>query len=83
MPAIPSAQGSSRTSPSNLDAFRKGAIDFEQAVQAGNLFASLYIKAPLGDRYGNIRPYAKMLQVLQTKGGFESFEALRQALNPN
>ena len=61
---------------SNLDAFSKGAIDFEQAVQAGNLFASLYIKAPLGDRYGNIRVYSKMLQVLQTKGGFESSEAL-------
>jgi sugar/nucleoside kinase (ribokinase family) len=66
---------------SNLDGFQKGAIDFERAVQAGNLFASLYIKAPLGDRYGNIRPYAKMLQVLQTKDGFESFEALRQALS--
>ncbi|MCX5646213.1 MAG: PfkB family carbohydrate kinase, partial [Phycisphaerae bacterium] len=65
---------------SNLESFRKGAIDFERAAQAGNLFASLYIKAPLGDRYGHIRPYAKMLQVLQTKGGFESFETLRQAL---
>jgi len=65
----------------NLDAFRKGTIDFEQAVQAGNLFASLYIKAPLGDRYGNIRPYPKMLQVLQTEGGFESFDALRRAMD--
>jgi len=50
-----------------MDAFRQGTIDFEQAVQAGNLFASLYIKAPLGDRYGNIRTYPKMLQVLRTK----------------
>ncbi|MBN1510204.1 MAG: carbohydrate kinase family protein [Sedimentisphaerales bacterium] len=66
---------------SNLDTFRKGTIDFVQAVQAGNLFASLYIKAPLGDRYGNIRPYSKMLQVVRTQGGFESFEALRQALD--
>jgi len=66
---------------SNLDAFARGTIDFPQAVQAGNLFASLYIKAPLGDRYGNIRPYPKMLQVLHAKGGFESFDALRQALN--
>jgi len=66
---------------SNLDAFRKGTIDFPQAVQAGNLFASLYIKAPLGDRYGNIQPYAKMLQVLRAKSGFGSFEALRQALD--
>jgi len=66
---------------SNLEAFRKGEIDFEQAVQAGNLFASLYIKAPLGDRYGNIRAYPKMLQVLQTEGGFESLDALRRALD--
>jgi len=66
---------------SNLEGFGKGAIDFERAVQAGNLFASLYIKAPLGDRYGNIRPYTKMLQVLRTQGGFESFEALRQSLD--
>ncbi|MCU0913774.1 MAG: carbohydrate kinase family protein [Planctomycetes bacterium] len=66
---------------SNLDGFRKGAIDFERAVQAGNLFASLYIKAPLGDRYGNIKPYARMLQVLQAKNGFASFDALRQALD--
>lgn len=65
---------------SNLDSFRRGTIDFQQAVQAGNLFASLYIKAPLGDRYGNIKPYAKMLQILRTEGGFESFEALRQTL---
>jgi sugar/nucleoside kinase (ribokinase family) len=65
----------------NLGAFRAGTIDFHQAVQAGNLFASLYIKAPLGDRYGNIRPYAKMLQVLRTPGGFETFDALRKALD--
>jgi len=66
---------------SNLAAFKKGTIDFEQAAQAGNLFASLYIKAPLGDRYGNIRPYPKMLEILRTEGGFQSFEALRQALS--
>jgi sugar/nucleoside kinase (ribokinase family) len=66
---------------SNLDAFSKGTIDFPQAVQAGNLFASLYIKAPLGDRYGNIRPYPKMLQILRAKTGFDSFETLRQALD--
>jgi sugar/nucleoside kinase (ribokinase family) len=65
---------------SNLDAFKKGTMDFEEAVQAGNLFASLYIKAPLEDRYGNIRAYPKMVQVLQTESGFESFEALRKAL---
>ena len=66
---------------SNLDDFWKGTFDFQQAVQTGNLFASLYIKAPLGDRYGNIRPYPRMLRALQTEGGFESFDALRRALD--
>jgi sugar/nucleoside kinase (ribokinase family) len=66
---------------SNLDAFHAGTIDFQQAVQAGNLFASLYIKAPLDDRYGNIRLYTKMLEVLRAQGGFATFEALRKALN--
>ncbi len=66
---------------SNLDAFRAGTIDFGQAVQAGNLFASLFIKAPLDDRYGNIKPYDKMIGVLQTPKSFDSFEALREALD--
>jgi sugar/nucleoside kinase (ribokinase family) len=66
---------------SNLGAFRAGRIDFEQAIQAGNLFASLYIKAPLGDRYGGIRPYANMLRVLQTRQTFDTLEALQQALD--
>jgi sugar/nucleoside kinase (ribokinase family) len=65
----------------NLDVFRAGRIDFEQAIQAGNLFASLYIKAPLGDRYGGIRPYANMRRVLQTKASFDTLEALQQALS--
>jgi sugar/nucleoside kinase (ribokinase family) len=66
---------------SNLDTFRAGSIDFPQAVQAGNLFASLFIKAPLDDRYANFRPYAKMLRVLESTKGFDSFEALREALD--
>lgn len=65
----------------NLERFRKGTIDIEQAVQAGNLFASLFIKAPLGDRYGHFGTHARMLNVLQTKGGFENMEALIRALS--
>jgi sugar/nucleoside kinase (ribokinase family) len=65
----------------NLDAFKAGTIDFAEAVQAGNLFASLFIKAPLGDRYGNIRAYDRMLKILRTEGGFASFEALQKALD--
>ena len=46
----------------------------------GNLFASLYIKAPLDDRYGGIKPYDKMLEVVRSNIKYESFEELQQAL---
>jgi len=45
----------------------------------GNLFASLYIKAPLHDRYGNIGTYDKMLRIVQKDEKFESFEDLIKA----
>ncbi len=65
---------------SHLGQFRDGSIDFGEAVQMGNLFASLFIKAPLGDRYGNIRSYNKMLEVLRSGKDYPSFDALREAL---
>jgi hypothetical protein len=65
----------------NLNDFRKGSIDFVEAVQMGNLFASLYIKAPLGDRYGNIKPYDNMLNIVRSGLTYESFEALQNALS--
>jgi len=65
----------------NLDLFRDGSIDFAEAVQMGNLFASLYIKAPLNNRYGNIKTYGKMLKVVRSDVAYPSFEALRNALN--
>lgn len=66
---------------SHLDDFRDGSIDFGQAVQMGNLFASLFIKAPLGDRYGNIKSYDKMLEVLRSGEDYPSLERLRNALS--
>jgi len=65
----------------SLDRFRDGSIDFAEAVQMGNLFASLYIKAPLNNRYGNIKTYDKMLKVVRSDVVYPSFEALRDALN--
>jgi sugar/nucleoside kinase (ribokinase family) len=65
----------------NLERFRDGTIDFAEAVQMGNLFASLYIKAPLEDRYGNIKHYDKMLKVLRSDIAYPSFDALRNALS--
>lgn len=44
----------------NLAAFRSGEMDFSEAVQMGNLFASWYIKAPPGRRYA-IEPYEQMI----------------------
>ncbi len=66
---------------SHLDEFRKGAVNFDEAVQMGNLFASLFIKAPLDDRYGGIKPYEKMLQVVRSSVKYDSFEALQNALD--
>ncbi len=65
----------------SLDRFGDGSLDFAEAVQMGNLFASLYIKAPLDDRYGNIKTYDKMLKVVRSDIAYPSFEALRDALN--
>jgi len=66
---------------SHLDSFKDGSMDFEEAVQMGNLFASLFIKAPLDDRYGNIQPYEKMLKVVRSGVTYPSFDALRTALD--
>ncbi len=66
---------------SHMDEFRDGSIDFGEAVQMGNLFASLFIKAPLGDRYANIKSYDKMLKVLRSGQAYASFDALRDALD--
>jgi len=49
----------------NLVSFRQGTIDFAEAVQMGNLFASLFIKAPLGDRYC-IKPFDIMLRTVRS-----------------
>jgi sugar/nucleoside kinase (ribokinase family) len=65
----------------NLSDFRSGTIDFGKGVQMGNLFASLYIKAPLGDRYGNVRAYEKMLKAVHSGSVYASFDELKKALD--
>jgi len=64
----------------NLTKFRDGSMNFGEAVQMGNLFAALYIKAPLHDRHANIQTYDKMLKVVRGGITYPSFEALREAL---
>ena len=65
----------------HLDDFVSGSINFGQAVQMGNLFASLFIKAPLDDRYGNIKAYDKMLKVVHSGVTYPTFDALQKALD--
>jgi len=64
----------------HLDRFADGSMNFGEAVQMGNLFASLFIKAPLGDRYGNIRSYDTMLKVVRSGITYQTFDALQSAL---
>ncbi len=64
----------------HLEAFCAGTCDFEEAIQMGNLFASLYIKAPLYDRYGYIRPFDKMLRAVRGRGTYADLDALLGAL---
>ncbi|MBW7990747.1 MAG: carbohydrate kinase family protein [Planctomycetes bacterium] len=65
----------------NLNRFTDSSIDFTEAVQMGNLFASLFIKASLEDRYGNIKAYDKMLKVVRSDVSYPNFEALQAALH--
>jgi hypothetical protein len=64
----------------HLGEFRNGSVNFGEAVQMGNLFASLFIKAPLEDRYGNIKSYDQMLKVVCSGVTHPSFDALQKAL---
>jgi sugar/nucleoside kinase (ribokinase family) len=65
----------------NLNSFRDGSLNFGEALQMGNLFAALYIKAPLDDRYGTIRSCDKMLTVVRSDVTYHSFADLRDALS--
>jgi len=65
----------------NIENFRNDKINIEQAVQMANLFASLYIKAPLNNRYSTIGRYEKMLDVINRDCKFKSFEELVLAVS--
>ncbi|MHC4644805.1 MAG: carbohydrate kinase family protein [Planctomycetota bacterium] len=64
----------------NLQRFKNGSLDFCEAVQMGNLFAALYIMAPLDNRYGNIGPYEKILKVVHGGTGYGNFAQLLNAV---
>jgi len=65
----------------NVEKFKNGELNFDEAVSMGNLFAALYIKAPLDDRYGNIRPYENMLKSVTSKVNYRSFSDLLEQVN--
>jgi len=64
----------------NIKDFKTGRINIADAVQMANLFASLYVKAPLSDRYGNIGEYEKLLRVINSPVQFNTFEQLISAV---
>lgn len=65
----------------NLQPFRDGTLQFEEAIDMGNLFAALFIKAPLNNRYSYVRPYHTMIEVVRSGAEYNTFENLRAALN--
>ena len=64
----------------NIDSFNAGNIDFTEAVQMGNLFAALYVKAPLDDRYSNFKSFEKMLGFIKSEKVFGTFEEILKEL---
>lgn len=62
------------------DAFLEGTLAVEEAVQMGNLMATLYITSPLNDRYGNIPSFEKLMGVVKSGKSFDSLDYLMAAL---
>lgn len=56
----------------NAESFLTGDLDADEAIQMGNLMASLYIQSSLDDRYGRIRPFAEMLRMVRSTDTPES-----------
>lgn len=64
----------------NIDAFKNGTCNYQDAIQMGNLFACLYIKADLKDRYGNITDYEKMSGVVERPDVYQGLDQLINAI---
>jgi sugar/nucleoside kinase (ribokinase family) len=62
------------------EAFLRGTIIVEEAVQMGNLMATLYVTSPLQDRYGNIPAFEKLLGIVQSSRSFSTVEELMAAV---
>ncbi len=64
----------------NREAFLSGSFQMEEAVQLGNLMATLYVTSPLEDRYGHIPSFEAMLGVVKSGRAFATSEELSEAL---
>lgn len=64
----------------NRDAFVAGTLALEEAVQMGNLMATLYITASLHDRYASIPAFESLLRVVRSGKTFATEHALKIAL---
>jgi len=62
------------------DAFLDGTLNVAEAVQSGNLMATLYVTAPLTDRYGSIPKMGSLLTVVRDGKHYTDEATLKGAL---
>jgi autotransporter-associated beta strand protein len=62
------------------DAFLDGTLKLEEAVQCGNLMASLYIMSELNDRYANIPKMERLEAVVRSGKSYADEAALSKAV---
>lgn len=58
------------------EAFLNGTLNVEEALQVGNLMATLYVTSPLDDRYGHIPSYETLLALVRSGRSFATLEEL-------
>ncbi|MCL2104307.1 MAG: carbohydrate kinase family protein [Kiritimatiellaeota bacterium] len=64
------------------DAFLGGVLNVAEAVQSGNLMASIYVTSPLNDRYGNIPKLDVLLSIARDGKDYDE-AALKETLTKN
>jgi sugar/nucleoside kinase (ribokinase family) len=64
----------------HIEEFKDGRMDFSEAIQMGNLFACLYIKAPLQTRYDYFKSYDRMCKVLEEDNTYKNLDELIRAI---
>ncbi|PIN68654.1 hypothetical protein COV94_03845, partial [Candidatus Woesearchaeota archaeon CG11_big_fil_rev_8_21_14_0_20_57_5] len=62
------------------DAWRDGTLNTAEAAQTGALFASLYVNAPLANRYAYIPGFKDALHVVRDGATFETLPDLLEGL---